>query len=81
MQLNKGDIIICKHNFFIPGTGITFYYFKDKKYKIIEHLNKWKEPAWGIEPLFSKEIKHQGWFTEKELIEKFYTIKYLRKKK
>lgn len=41
-MIREGDILICKEYFVIMGTGITWSFVKDRKYKIIECYTKWK---------------------------------------
>jgi hypothetical protein len=86
-KLNKNDIIIVKEDFIIPGTGMTFYFYKGHKYKIPKYLPVWYEKsgthAWQIKLI--EKIKGNGalmfWLSENELFEKFECIKYSRLKK
>lgn len=96
-KLKKGITIICLEDIIIPGTGCTFYIWKGKKYILKKYLPDWNEPAWNIQleenailnrksrrqfSNFSNySFENQGWFTEKELFQKFNCIKYTRKEK
>lgn len=91
-KLKKGDLIICQKSFMVPGTGCTFSYFGGATYQIIEYLDKWEENAWSIElmstlylsdcaGIYPRSFLTKGWFSEKELFEKFDCIKVQRKKK
>lgn len=83
-QLTKGIIITCIEDFIVPGTGLTFYYYKGNKYKIVQYLDKWQVHAWEIKLLkfYSKSGSSEiGWFSEEDLIKKFDALKYTRKEK
>jgi hypothetical protein len=54
--LKKGDIIIALEDIIIPGTGVTFYIWKGKRYIIKEFLPAWKQDAWHIQLIGSKKI-------------------------
>ena len=85
--LNKGTIIIVNDDFMIPGTGMTFLFYKGHKYKIIEYLPVWYEKdgrhAWKIKLI--EKIKGNGTLkfglSEDYLFEKFECVKYTRLKK
>lgn len=77
-------ILICLEDFTVPGTGITFSYYKNHTYRINKYLSKWYEEnghSWRIKNITDDQFKHQGWFTEKELLEKFANLKQQRKEK
>ena len=80
-----GDVILCLEDFFIPGTGMTFYYYKGNKYRIKNFLKLWDKPAWEIKLMREKEYKlygnETGYFSEEELLKKFDCVKYQRKLK
>lgn len=78
----KGDVILCLEDFIIPGTGMTFYYYKGNKYRVKELLKIWDMPAWSIKLMREKEDKlygnETGYFTEEELFKRFDCVKYQR---
>ena len=88
-KLQKGDIIIVNEDFIISGTGMTFYFFKGHKYKIVKYLPLWAwvankvDNAWEIRLI--DKIKGNGTlvfsFSEDNLFQKFECIKYTRLKK
>ena len=86
-RLQKGDIIICLENFLIPGTGVTFHFFKGYRYKITQYLPVWFEKfglhAWRIEIIGDKssDWTTSGAFSEDDLFTKFDCVKHLRKLK
>jgi len=43
-KFKKDDIIVVLKDFFIPGTGVTFSYYKGHKYKL-ECILKWQVPV------------------------------------
>jgi len=90
-KLNKGLIITFLEDVIVPGTGMTFYYFRGNKYIISEYLDLFPEtskpePAWKI--LLINNISNDkysgnywGYFSEQELFKKTNCVKYLRKQK
>ncbi len=85
-KLSKGAIIIVNEDFTIPGSGMTFYFYKGNKYKITKYLPVWYEKdgthAWEIKLI--EQIKTGElvfWFSEEKLFGKFECIKYTRLKK
>lgn len=75
-----GDIITVKENFFVPGSGVTWYYYRGSKYKIERYLEKWKEPAYKI-VLVSGNGYEDGYFSVIDLNKKFHNIQKIRKEK
>lgn len=84
-KLKKGYIITCLEDCIIPGTGLTYFYFKGNTYKISMYLPAYFEKdgnhAWRITLLSGKEGSDVGWFTEDDLFKKFNANIYLRKEK
>ena len=91
-KLKEGILITCLEDIIIPGTGVTFYIWKGKKYRIKEYLPEWTENAWHIQleeiinsnkkrKNFNYLFENQGWLTEDELFKKFNCLQYLRKEK
>lgn len=86
-KLTKGDIIIVNEYFVVHGSGITFFFYKGNKYKIIKYLPIWYKNfgthAWEIKLI--EKIKHKGTseisLSEEILFEKFECIKYTRLQK
>jgi len=94
IKLNEGDIIIALEDIIIPGTGVTYYIYKNKRYELKEKLDSktWGENAWYIESaeniLISRKERREGkfdyergWFKESELFQKFDCVKIIRKRK
>jgi len=83
-KLKENMILICCKNFTVPVTGMTFSYYKNHKYRITNYLSQWYDTSghsWHIENITDNNFKHEGWFTEKDILERFINIKQQRKEK
>lgn len=84
-KLKKDLIITCIEDCIIPGTGLSFFYYRYNKYKIIKYLDKWYElkglHAWQIQLISGKGDTKIGWFSEDDLFKNFNANIYLRKEK
>ena len=81
-RLRKGDIIICLENFDIPGTGVTFTFYKNKRYIVYKYLPLWKESnAWEIRLEGGYIFEQTGFMSEDDIFKKFDCVKYQRKNK
>lgn len=81
MILTKNDILVVQQDFIIPGTGLTFYFYKGEKYKVI---GKNKYGMWNIKPIKIRGMNggfYTEWLTYNQILENFFNIKKERKEK
>lgn len=82
--MKKGDIIVLEEDIIIYGTGVTWFYYKGNKYRVVDNL-RWNEPGWQIKLMREKENKlygsEYGYFSEDYLFKKFDCVKWQRKEK
>lgn len=83
LNLKPGDIIIALNDLIIPSTGITFFFYKGKKYKVNEYYSSWN--GWCVISERKRDqygfVYNRAGLSEEMIIKNFDYIKYQRKKK
>lgn len=82
MNYNVGDIISVKKDFYVPGSGMTFYYYRGEKYIIERYLDHkaWKDIAFKIILKHGRGYK-DGYFSKNDIHKYFENLKKERKEK
>ena len=83
LNLKPGNFIIALEDLIIPSTGITFFFFKGYKYKIVEYYPLWN--GWCVLSEKKRDIYgimcNNAPLSEEYIIKNFDYIRCQRKEK